>query len=179
MSSSTTESNYTRSNHSPDRSSRPTSILTVATSRSTTPNSSLIPLKKKPVKVKPRKPRPRPKSQPGDWNQLLKIPPNPSNTPSPRPILRATQSYTDLSTKVNRQNTGPLIAMGGNRTSLNMNGALDAHRRLSSYDEQYRYKDNMYGSARERVHRESPVIAELRTNVIVSVVVTVAGQLSC
>ena len=67
--------------------------------------------------------------------------------------------------------------MGGNRTSLNMNGALDAHRRLSSYDEQYRYKDNMYGSARERVHRESPVIAELRTNVIVSVVMTVAGQL--
>lgn len=60
-------------------------------------------------------------------------------------------------------------AMGGSRTSVNMNGGLDPKRRTMSYEEQYQYKDNAYGSARERVHRESPVIAELRTNVIVSV----------
>lgn len=59
--------------------------------------------------------------------------------------------------------------MGGNRTSLSMNGALDPKRRTTSYDEQYQYKDNAYSTARERVHRESPIIAELRTNVIVSI----------
>jgi hypothetical protein len=59
--------------------------------------------------------------------------------------------------------------MGGNRTSLSMNGSLDAKRRTTSYDEQYQHKNNAYSTARERVHRESPIIAELRTNVIVSI----------
>jgi len=59
--------------------------------------------------------------------------------------------------------------MGGNRTGLSMNGGLDPKRRTTSYDEQYQYKDNAYNTARERVHRESPIIAELRTNVIVSI----------
>jgi hypothetical protein len=54
-----------------------------------------------------------------------------------------------------------------------MNGGLDTKRRTTSYDEQYQYKDNIYSTARERIHRESPVIAELRTNVIVSVDVVV------
>ena len=57
--------------------------------------------------------------------------------------------------------------MGGNRTS--MNGSLDPKRRTTSYDEQYQYKSNAHGTARERVDRESPIIAELRTNVIVSI----------
>ena len=39
--------------------------------------------------------------------------------------------------------------------------------RTQYYEDQFRYKDNEIGTARERVQRESPVIAELKTNVIV------------
>jgi hypothetical protein len=117
--------------------------------------------------TKPRKPRP--KSQPGDWNSLLGIPSDHSNTPSQRSSLRITQSYSDLVVESNFEDNNLPHAMGGNRTSLSMNGSLDAKRRTTSYDEQYQYKNNAYSSARERVHRESPIIAELRTNVIVSI----------
>lgn len=83
--------------------------------------------------------------------------------------MRITQSYSDLVTENNFKNIFPPRAMGGNRTSLSMNGSLDPKRRTTSYDEQYQYKNNAYSTARERVHRESPIIAELRTNVIVSI----------
>lgn len=55
----------------------------------------------------------------------------------------------------------------GDRSSLGQYNSASRHR-TQYYDEQFRYKDNEVGSVRERVHRESPVIAELRTNVIVS-----------
>lgn len=59
-----------------------------------------------------------------------------------------------------------------------MSAPLDAQRRTTSYEEQYQYKDNAHGTARERVHKESPVIAELRTNVIVSVFCCVESNCS-
>ena len=40
--------------------------------------------------------------------------------------------------------------------------------RMLYYEEQFQYKANMVGGARERVQKESPIIAELKTNVIVS-----------
>jgi len=162
---STTSSNYTRSNYSPDRSNSQTSLSTAATSRASTPQL-LTKLNRK-ASTKPRKPRP--KSQPGDWHSLLGIPPDQSNTPSQRSSLRIAHSYTDLIGEGDFQNENPQRAMGGNRTGLSMNGGLDPKRRTTSYDEQYQYKDNAYNTARERVHRESPIIAELRTNVIVSI----------
>lgn len=39
--------------------------------------------------------------------------------------------------------------------------------RAQYYEDQLRYKDGEVGTVRDRVQRESPVIAELRTNVIV------------
>jgi len=56
--------------------------------------------------------------------------------------------------------------MAGDRSSVSLNG--DSKRRTQYFEEQFQYKDNAVGSARERVQREAPVIAELRTNVIVS-----------
>lgn len=56
--------------------------------------------------------------------------------------------------------------MAGDRGSVSLNG--DSKRRTQYFEEQFQYKDNAVGGARERVQREAPVIAELRTNVIVS-----------
>ena len=58
--------------------------------------------------------------------------------------------------------------MAGDRGSVSLNG--DSKRRTQYYEEQFQYKDNVVGSARERVQKDAPVIAELRTNVIVSAV---------
>lgn len=56
--------------------------------------------------------------------------------------------------------------MAGDRGSVSLNS--DSKRRTQYFEEQFQYKDNAVGGARERVQREAPVIAELRTNVIVS-----------
>ena len=42
-----------------------------------------------------------------------------------------------------------------------------SRQRTQYSDEQFHHRDNSDGSVRERVQRDSPVIAELRTNVIV------------
>ena len=160
---STTSSNYTRSINS--RSNSQTSLSTAATSRASTPQL-LTKLNRK-TSTKLRKHRP--KSQPGDWTFPLGILPDYSTIPSQRSSLRITYSYSDLVSGSEFEIVTPLRAMGGNRTSLSMNGSLDPKRRTTSYDEQYQYKNNAYSTARERVHRESPIIAELRTNVIVSI----------
>lgn len=196
MPNSRSSSLYTRSNHSPDRPSTAGSISTAATSANSSRFSSF---RRKPT---PNQHKARPRSVPGDWNTLLGIPPEHSNTSSQRSSLSLADSYADLigagikqdapstkqelpiynqharnikqdasSTKVQAPSVKQVEApraMGGNRTSQSMNGALDGKRRTQTYEEQYQYKDNVYGSARERVHRESPVIGELRTNVIVS-----------
>jgi len=54
----------------------------------------------------------------------------------------------------------------GDRTSMGQYNNASKHR-TQYYEDQFRYKDNEIGTARERVQRESPVIAELKTNVIV------------
>jgi len=173
-------SSYAATNYDRSSTPSPSSVSTAATSiASAAPR--LIPANQKRPVIKPRKPRP--KSQPGDWHKLLGIPvdssPGGSNASSRVYSLHTTDSYADLLSQSILQTdattpTGastPTGAMGGNRTSVNMSAPLDAHaqRRTTSYEEQYQYKDNAHGTARERVHRESPVIAELRTNVIVSV----------
>ena len=161
---STTSSGYTaRSTNS--RADSQASLSTAATFQASTPKH-LTELNRN-ASTKPRKPRP--KSQAGDWNPLVGIPPDHSNTPSHRSSLRVAHSHTDLIGEGSVEANTPPRAMGGNRTSLSMNGSLDPKRRTTSYDEQYQYKNSAYNTARERVHRESPIIAELRTNVIVSI----------
>ncbi|PIA99377.1 hypothetical protein CB0940_02279 [Cercospora beticola] len=53
-----------------------------------------------------------------------------------------------------------------------------SRQRTQYYDEQFHHKDNANGSVRERVQRDSPVIAELRTNVIVKDEFTLVTDLS-
>jgi hypothetical protein len=78
-----------------------------------------------------------------------------------------------------------LVGGGGNRSrnisselSFGMSGDKetdgpafsmeDSKRRTNFYDEQFQYKGNGgLGSVRERIEKDSPVVAELRTNVIV------------
>lgn len=43
----------------------------------------------------------------------------------------------------------------------------DSKRRTNFYEEQFQYKGNGLSSVRERIEKDSPVVAELRTNVIV------------
>lgn len=198
MPQSKTSSIYTRSSNSPDRPSTAGSLSTAATSAT---SLRLPSFRRKPT---PNQRKPRPRSVPGDWNTLLGITPEHSNTSSQRSSLSLADSYADLigagikqdiqknnqehhninqhvpSTKQNLpkvrvqapsvKQVDESIAMGGNRTSQSLNGSLEGRRRTQAFEEQYQYKDNVYGSARERVHRESPVIGELRTNVIVSAV---------
>ncbi|KAF7194455.1 Macrophage migration inhibitory factor-like [Pseudocercospora fuligena] len=53
-----------------------------------------------------------------------------------------------------------------------------SQQRKQYYEEQFQYKDNVQGGVRERVQRESPVIAELRTNVIIKDEFTLVTDLS-
>lgn len=55
----------------------------------------------------------------------------------------------------------------GDRNSMIANYNNSSKQRTQYYEEQFQYKDNVNSNVRERVQRESPVIAELRTNVIV------------
>lgn len=64
--------------------------------------------------------------------------------------------------------------MAGDRGSVSLNS--DSKRRTQYFEEQFQYKDNAVGGARERVQREAPVIAELRTNVIVSPGLQLRGE---
>lgn len=60
------------------------------------------------------------------------------------------------------------------RPSADRNGAFNqsahdaAKRRTQYFEENFKYKEHALGDGRERVQRQSPVIAELKTNVIVS-----------
>lgn len=55
----------------------------------------------------------------------------------------------------------------GDRNTMIANYNNSAKQRTQYYEEQFQYKENVNSNVRERVQRESPVIAELRTNVIV------------
>lgn len=53
-----------------------------------------------------------------------------------------------------------------------------SRQRTQFYDEQFQYKDNTNGTVRERVQRDSPIVAELRTNVIVCARARARGAVS-
>ena len=65
-----------------------------------------------------------------------------------------------------------LQRQNASRNSMRSNRSAsynDASKRRSQYyEEQFQYKDNAVGHSKEKVQRQSPVIAELKTNVIVS-----------
>ncbi|KAI5367979.1 Putative macrophage migration inhibitory factor, Tautomerase/MIF superfamily [Septoria linicola] len=53
-----------------------------------------------------------------------------------------------------------------------------SRQRTQYYDEQFQYKDGTNGTIRERVHRDSPIVVELRTNVIIKDEFTLVTDLS-
>ncbi|KAG9655506.1 hypothetical protein KCU64_g6495, partial [Aureobasidium melanogenum] len=86
-----------------------------------------------------------------------------------------------------------LVGGGGNRSrnisselSFGMSGDKDgpdysveeSKRRTNYYEEQFQYKGNGLGSVRERIEKDSPVVAELRTNVIVKDEFTLVTDMS-
>ncbi|OQO05778.1 hypothetical protein B0A48_09872 [Cryoendolithus antarcticus] len=65
------------------------------------------------------------------------------------------------------------------RNSVRYSAEAEAgKRRLQYYEEVFAYKENGTSSAKERVHREAPVVAELRTNVIIKDEFTLVTDLS-
>lgn len=58
----------------------------------------------------------------------------------------------------------------GDRSSVHSTSYNDAAKRRSQFlEEQSQYKDSVMSQSREKIVRHSPVVAELKTNVIVSV----------
>jgi len=53
-------------------------------------------------------------------------------------------------------------------TAFTVPTSLESKTRAQYFEEQFQYKDSSTSQARERVRKSAPVIAELRTNVIVS-----------
>ncbi|KAK5138514.1 hypothetical protein LTR08_000101 [Meristemomyces frigidus] len=89
------------------------------------------------------------------------------------------EAYNDL---VGRRGSGNIDEVlgsrkGGDRSSMSQYNSASKHR-TQYYEDQFRYKDNEAGTVKERVQRESPVIAELKTNVIIKDEFTLVTDLS-
>lgn len=97
-----------------------------------------------------------------------------SDLPSQRELnarKRASTPITDAYADLIGRGSGNIDDVLGNRrsgdrSSMSQYNSASKHR-TQYYEDQFRYKDNEIGSVRDRVSRESPVIAELKTNVIV------------
>ncbi|EME47371.1 hypothetical protein DOTSEDRAFT_50786 [Dothistroma septosporum NZE10] len=66
----------------------------------------------------------------------------------------------------------------GDRNSMIATYNSSSKHRLQYYDEPFQQRGNGHGGIRERVQRESPVVAELRTNVIIKDEFTLVTDLS-
>ena len=78
-------------------------------------------------------------------------------------------TYADVMEQGGPVLEGPILRKGAvkeNRRSASYNE--ESKRRSQYYEEQFQYKDGVVGLSREKVQKQSPVIAELKTNVIVS-----------
>lgn len=71
-----------------------------------------------------------------------------------------TDAYADLTGSRGREDGGEMNGLRGGYD----NGSKH---RTQYYEEQFQYKDNSTSAARDRVQRDSPIVAELKTNVIV------------
>lgn len=69
------------------------------------------------------------------------------------------------SERVTFEDVRPSVSRGTEKKSTKPVGG--ARRRAAYYEEQFAYKDDSTSSARERVIKDAPVVADLRTNVIV------------
>lgn len=64
---------------------------------------------------------------------------------------------------------GPILKRNADRENRRSNSYNEESKRRSQhYEEQFQYKNGLLGPSKEKVQRQSPVVAELKTNVIVS-----------
>jgi hypothetical protein len=78
-------------------------------------------------------------------------------------------TYADVMEQGGPVQEGPILRKGAlkeNRRSASYNE--ESKRRSQYHEEQFQSKDGVVGLSREKVQKQSPIIAELKTNVIVS-----------
>ncbi|KAI7551186.1 hypothetical protein KC331_g2704 [Hortaea werneckii] len=80
-----------------------------------------------------------------------------SGDASANPLLSGSKSIDDIAA----------ARKSAHRSSMSHQYNTAGKHRSQYYEDQFRYKDSEAGSVREKVQRESPVVAELKTNVIV------------
>lgn len=101
---------------------------------------------------------PRPKSQAAEVGELSRL--RRRSTPG------TADDFAVADMIAQRPNLEELVRANDGR-SYSYNDA--SRRRSQHYEEQFQYKENGTSQTRERVQKQTPVIAELKTNVIVSV----------
>lgn len=80
-----------------------------------------------------------------------------------------THTYAEVMEQGGPVQEGPILRSGAlkeNRRSASYNE--ESKRRLQYYEEQSNLKNGVHGHTKEKAPRQSPVVAELKTNVIVS-----------
>lgn len=111
--------------------------------------------------------------KPSKSSPQLGVPSTSSNRTSRQSLSRG-ESRSGPHAYVDRVGTGNLDEFLqkhlGSKDSMIANYNNSSQQRKQYYEEHFQYKDNHHGSVRERVQRVAPVIAELRTNVIVGLV---------
>ncbi|GAB1742498.1 hypothetical protein NU219Hw_g8042t1 [Hortaea werneckii] len=93
---------------------------------------------------------------------------NSSGDASANPLLSGSKSIDDFAA----------ARKSAHRSSMSHQYNAAGKHRSQYYEDQFRYKDSEAGSVREKVQRESPVVAELKTNVIIKDEYTLVTDLS-
>ncbi|RMY47254.1 hypothetical protein D0865_08777 [Hortaea werneckii] len=93
---------------------------------------------------------------------------NSSGDASANPLLSGSKSIDDFAA----------ARKSAHRSSMSHQYTTAGKHRSQYYEDQFRYKDSEAGSVRDKVQRESPVVAELKTNVIIKDEYTLVTDLS-
>ncbi|KAI7176594.1 hypothetical protein D0869_14755 [Hortaea werneckii] len=93
---------------------------------------------------------------------------NSSGDTSANPLLSGSKSIDDFAA----------ARKSAHRSSMSHQYNTAGKHRSQYYEDQFRYKDSEAGSVRDKVQRESPVVAELKTNVIIKDEYTLVTDLS-
>ncbi|KAI7507964.1 hypothetical protein KC347_g6540 [Hortaea werneckii] len=93
---------------------------------------------------------------------------NSSGDAPANPLLSGSKSIDDIAA----------ARKSAHRSSMSHQYNTAGKHRSQYYEDQFRYKDSEAGSVREKVQRESPVVAELKTNVIIKDEYTLVTDLS-
>ena len=87
-------------------------------------------------------------------------------SPSPSQFSFASSPHSVQEAEADARNRAQTNAVSNNAVSNGLR-PMTSRSRAQFYEEQFSYKDGIASSARERVSKDAPIVAELRTNVIV------------